>query len=265
VNRTVSLIILSLLFFKSYSQDTLPNFTIVERANKVTISWYNPYQSVVQLNVQRSFDSAKNFSTVFSPTSPQLPQNGYTETKMPTNQIYYRIFYVLEGGAYFFTKSRRSGSDARTEQARSAPLLKGNAAGLITVRVRDSFYANIPSARFRFFRDSLLQNTKDTLTPINDSLLVITRYSGPENFRPSLFIFSNRFGISINLPNATSRRYKVKFFEENGTSLFEIAHIKETQLIIDKSNFLHAGWFFFELYEDDRLKEKNRFYLSKDF
>lgn len=263
--RIVSLIILSLFFFKSYSQDTLPNFSVVERGNKVTISWYNPYQSVIQLNVQRSFDSAKNFTTVFSPTSPQLPQNGYTETKMPTNQIYYRIFYVLEGGAYFFTRSRRVGSDARADQARSTPLLKGNTTGLITVKVKDSFYANIPAGRFRFFRDSIIQHTRDTLTPINDSLLVIMPYNGPENFRPSLFIFSNRFGITINLPNATIRRYKVKFFEENGSALFEINHIKDTQLIIDKSNFLHAGWFFFELYEDDRLKEKNRFYLSKDF
>jgi hypothetical protein len=57
----------------------------------------------------------------------------------------------------------------------------------------------------------------------------------------------------------------VKFFEENGNPIFEIQHIREPQLILDKSNFLHAGWFFFELYEDEKLKEKSKFFLSKDF
>lgn len=264
MNRTVSLIILTLFFYTSYAQDTLPNFTVVERGNKVTISWYNPYSSIVQLNVQRSFDSARNFTTVFSPISPQLPQNGYTETKPPTNQVYYRIFYVQQGGAYFFTKSRRVGSDPRRDQA-AAAVLRGDAKGFITVNLRDSFYSKIPFTRFRHFRDSILNYTKDTLTPVNDSLLVIARYTGPENFRPSFYIYSNRYGIAITLPNAPARKYRVKFFEENGTPLFEIPNVKEPHLILDKSNFFHAGWFLFELYEDERLKEKNRFYLSKDF
>jgi len=34
---------------------------------------------------------------------------------------------------------------------------------------------------------------------------------------------------------------------------------------LDKANFLHAGWFRFELYENGQLKEKHRFYIPKDF
>jgi len=36
-------------------------------------------------------------------------------------------------------------------------------------------------------------------------------------------------------------------------------------LTLDKSNFIHAGWFKFELYEDGQLKEKNKLLIPKDF
>ena len=34
-----------------------------------------------------------------------------------------------------------------------------------------------------------------------------------------------------------------------GKSIFQIEQVKESDLIIDKSNFRKAGWIFFELYE----------------
>ena len=40
---------------------------------------------------------------------------------------------------------------------------------------------------------------------------------------------------------------------------------KETALTLDKTNFYHAGWFTFELYNDEKLVEKHKFYLAKDF
>src|ERR1041385_856348 len=81
---------------------------------KVRIEWKNPYgDSVVQLNVQRSWDSVKNFRTVFVPLSPELPQNGYVEESFGYPGFYYRVFYVLSDGSFFFTPGKRaiSGSD----------------------------------------------------------------------------------------------------------------------------------------------------------
>jgi hypothetical protein len=265
VNRITSLIILTLLLNQSFAQDTLPNFSLVERGNKVIVSWVNPYESVIQLNVQRSFDSSLNFRTIFSATSPQLPQNGYTDTKMPTNRTFYRIFYVLKGGSYFFTRSIRAGSDYKRDIQSTSVIATGGSTGIITIKVKESVFTKIPATKYRIFRDSVLQNTKDTLNAVNDSMVVILPYSGPDNYRPSIYIFSSRDGINISLPGVNSKKYHVKFFEENGNPIFEIQHIREPQLILDKSNFLHAGWFFFELYEDEKLKEKSKFFLSKDF
>ena len=60
------------------------------------------------------------------------------------------------------------------------------------------------------------------------------------------------------------KKYSIKFFEED-VPLFELKEIKEREFKIDKSNFYHAGWFRFELYEDDKLIEKHKFQLEKDF
>lgn len=264
MQRIISLIIITLFLNTSYAQDTLPNFTLVERGNKVIISWVNPFESVIQLNVQRSFDSLKNFRTIYSAPSPGLPQNGFSETKMPTNRVFYRIFYVLDGGSYFFTRSLKIGDDyTRAEVSNGSA--RGDASGFISVEKQQQIIRRLAVAQYKSFKDSILYNTRDTISVKNDSLVVIYPYAGADNYRPSIFVYAVRDGINISLPNVSTRRYSIRFFEENGAPLFNINHVKETPLLLDKSNFFKAGWFLFELYEEDKLKEKSKFYLSKDF
>ena len=264
MKRLLTLTLILTICNCSFAQDTLPNFTLKEIGNKVIVSWVNPYPNCVQLNVQRSYDSIRYFQTVYSALSPELPQNGYSELKMPTNRIFYRIFYVLEGGSYFFTKSQRVGGTFIAEKNTSIYNI-GATGKNIRVRIKDTLLTELTPARFRLFRDSILRKTRDTLVSLNDTLVQLSPYAGKEFYRQSTYVFTMRDGVSISLPAAVSRKYSVKFFEEDGSPLFTIGHVKDTQLILDKSNFLHAGWFLFELYEDDVLKEKNRFYLSKDF
>jgi hypothetical protein len=47
--------------------------------------------------------------------------------------------------------------------------------------------------------------------------------------------------------------------------LFEIKNIRQSGLTLDKTNFLRAGWFNFELYNEEKLVEKNKFYLAREF
>lgn len=269
MKRIAGLIILLLFGSGVYAQDTLPRFSIAERGGRVTISWVNPYETLVQLNVQRSFDSVR-FSTIYSATSPELPQNGFTDVKMPTNRIFYRIFYVMQGGKYFFTAPRRVGSNTDYSMSRdinpSLSNLAGNDKHIVTIQIKESLPRQIAAASFRAFRDSILKLTKDTLIAVNDSLVLLNPYVVREAFKTSLYVFLNRDGyVNVSLPQVNEHRYRIKFSEENGAFLFEINHMRESPLILDKSNFIHAGWFLFELYEDDKLKEKNKLYLPKDF
>jgi hypothetical protein len=79
-------------------------------------------------------------------------------------------------------------------------------------------------------------------------------------------VYTNREGyVFINLPDAEGKKYNIKFFDGDNSLLFEIKNVKEKALTLDKANFLHAGWFNFELYNDEKLIEKNKFYLPKAF
>jgi len=66
------------------------------------------------------------------------------------------------------------------------------------------------------------------------------------------------------LPDAGKKKYSIKFFEKDGTPLFEIKKVTESYLTLDKVNFIHSGLFNFEIYADGLLIEKHKFYIPKD-
>ncbi len=261
----------------AFGQDALPDFSITERNQRVVISWTNPFPNLSQLNVQRSYDSLRYFATIFSPETSSLPQNGYTDNVVPSGKVFYRIFYVQTGGDYHFTKSKRAGSvsvsAAQTDVESARDLTASKFANIdpadkriVSVKIKDATYKQLPAYLFKPFRDSILKQTKDTLIAINDTLVTLSPYVQKELWKASKYIFANSDGyISIALPKVEERKYTVKFFDDNGTPIFETGRVRESPLILDKATFIHAGWFSFELYEDDKLKEKNKFYLPKDF
>ncbi|MCE3282140.1 MAG: hypothetical protein K0Q66_877 [Chitinophagaceae bacterium] len=262
MKRTLFLsLALFLVSLFTYAQDTLPKFTVKDLGkNRIQVSWINPFETVVQLNVQRSFDSLRNFRTIFSPQSPSLPQNGFVDTKAPAGvKMYYRIYYVFSGGTYFFTAAKTAATGVEMPGVE----LSGQ---LITIRLRDAVIGQFNTEQYKRFRDSIMYQTKDTLYAVSPTEIVIRPYVGKEMWRASQYIFSGRDGfVNIKLPFANTKHYKVLFFEEDGTPLFEISKVKEPSLILDKANFIHSGWFLFDLYEDGVLKERNRFYVSRDF
>ena len=70
--------------------------------------------------------------------------------------------------------------------------------------------------------------------------------------------------VIIELPDAEIKRYSIKFFDEGDKPVFELTKLHEPYLTLEKVNFIHAGWYYYELYEKGKLLEKNKFYLPKD-
>jgi hypothetical protein len=137
---------------------------------------------------------------------------------------------------------------------------------VVFIRKGDSVVGQIPGGRLGAYRDSLLGHTKDTLVFIDGDTLLIKPFVPKEIYKISPYIFTARYGnIHISLPDAAGKHYKVKFFDENNKLLFELSEIKDPSLTLDKTNFQHSGWFRFELYEGDQLKEKNKFFIPKEF
>jgi hypothetical protein len=293
VTRIVLLLAFAAISFESVAQDTLPRFTLEDKGNgRIIISWRNPYPNLIQLAVQRSYDSLKRFSTVYSSTSPELPVNGFSDKIVPGLKPYYRIFYVMQGGAYYFTKSKRidaaivstgnnvgstgTAVDSRRDQMNeeSVDAMKAKKTDSIAyppdkkffIKIADSLYTTLITHEMLKFRDSILANTKDTLYQLTEDTILLGIYVPPYIQKTSEFVFTDKDGyVVIKLADTDKKRYDVLFMEEDETPVLELKAIKEPFLIIDKTNFYHGGWFKFELKENGRVKERNKVFLAKDF
>lgn len=134
------------------------------------------------------------------------------------------------------------------------------------IKRKDSVLFSITQKEFKKFRDSLITKTKDTMVFRNADTILIKPFIPKEVYKPSIYIFTEKDGnISIRLPDASHKNYSIKFFDDKMQPLFELGKVKDSSLLIDKANFLQSGWYRFELYEDGKIKEKNKFFIPKDF
>jgi hypothetical protein len=283
------------------SQNVLPDFTATTRGNgKTIISWTNAYPVVTQISIQRSFDSLRNYKTILTVPDPHVQQNGFVDSKAPTDFQYYRLFIVLDSGRYLFTKPKRATWDTSKVLTTTPPkkdennrivteklktdttTTKTDTTSKITVvtppklppppkvyyvKKGDSVIIQFTEPSLKGFRDSLLNKTKDTLVfKAGGDTLLIKAFVPKEVYKPSQYVFTGKDGnVTVLLPNVAEKKYELKFFEEDLTPLFELREVKESPLTIDKTNFVHGGWFRFELYENGQLKEKHKFFIPKEF
>lgn len=239
------------------AQDTLPNFSVRSAGNnRVIISWVNNYHMVKQISIQRSFDSLKNFKTILSVPDPMNKVNGYADTKAENDHMFYRLFVMLDGAMFVFSPTKRPSTEAPKTVAVVSPVSGDStisADSLAVLKKMDPFSVEVNRPGIRNI-DSMVNSNR------------INERNKPVIFIPSLFVYTARDGnVHLNLPDVDSKKYSVKFYDDKEQFLFEIKNLKERSLIVDKANFYHAGWFGFELYVDEKLKEKHRFYLEKEF
>lgn len=378
---SLSCITALLLSLPVFSQGLLPDFSVKELTRgKIQISWNNPYRNCVQLAIQRSTDSSKNFRTIFSSQSPELASNGYADNKpVPGVKNFYRIFYAMEGGAYFFTRAipvtaqlsayaqviaPAVANDPSKKTTETATTIRKDLTGIylkksllfqldktgykrfkdsintqtkdalrrlheqavewipakkevyfiyrdlqqiaeldaktyrkwkdsVKLKTKDTLFAAdanhillrpyaepskkhifiyrndsllqvLEIAQYRKFKDSVSTKTKDTLYATDDEHVEIRTFAPKYVWRPSEYVFTNTQGyVTILIPHVKQHKYQLIFFEEDGSELFRIKTVKEPELILDKADFIHSGWFYFELYEDEKLKEKNKFFLPR--
>ena len=136
----------------------------------------------------------------------------------------------------------------------------------VYIRKGDALLGQFSGPAVQAFRDSILRHSKDTLVFIDGDTLLVKPFVPKEVYKVSPFVFTGRYGnIHVTLPEAAKRHYAVKFFDENNKLLFQLSEIRDSSLILDKTDFHHSGWFHFELYDGDQLKEKNKFFIPKEF
>lgn len=229
------------------AQDTLPNFTVKNAGNnRIVIGWTNTFDSIYQISIQRSFDSLSGFKTILTVADPSSRQNGFVDTRANNGNMFYRLFILLGRGNYLFSKAQRPVWDT----VRAVTPAEKRIAD--SIRKVNPFYVKI---------DSLMG--KDSIASPNG----VNVKNRPNGFSPSIYVFTTKDGnVKISLPDDEKpKKYSIKFFDADQQLLFELKEVKAKTFRLDKTSFYHAGWFYFELYEDGKLLEKHKFYLEKEF
>lgn len=262
------------------AQDTLPRFSLINAGNnRIIIGWVNKFENVKQISIQRSFDSLTGFKSILTVADPASPQNGFLDAKAPNDHMFYRIYIMLDKGMYLFSDAKRPVRDTLKV---TRPHVAGQPDTVVTIVKENNPNPIVsnpivpdPVITGKINLPDSIERVKPLVIQLNgfpgsvDSVNVpspVTLKNKPNAFVPSIYVYTARDGyVSVKLPDEEKpKKYSIKFFEEDKL-LFELKEIKEKEFKLDKTNFYHAGWFRFELYEDGKLLEKHKFYLEKEF
>ncbi|MFY7839960.1 MAG: hypothetical protein ACOVP7_06770 [Lacibacter sp.] len=232
----------SFFFITSFvfaQNDTLPKFTAIKkRTGEIVLSWNSPYKNVSQINIQRSKDSLRSFSTIHSLSNPNVKSYSYIDKTAKNDSGYYRIFILFEGTNYIFTASRKLFIDTTKE---------------VVIVAETPVKQNKPVVTTPKEKEPVVKEEKPQPPP-------------KPVWVPSVYVFTGDDGNPvIRLPEAATKKYSIRFMKEDGTLLFTIPKITQVFLTLDKVNFMRSGWYHFELLEEGKLKEKNKFLITRDY
>lgn len=273
--RALLMLIFSALMITVSGQTTLPDFQVIQRNGVNIISWNNENKELTQLIIQRSADSLIGFRSIVSMPDPTSSTNGFVDKKSGSKLFFYRIFYVMPGSRYVFTESKKPKVEipppvvqpeikkppitvpAPAAATTNPPITKKAVQEIIkkqpdtAVSQLKLAYQQVGLSQYNWRTITILPKTENIL---NDDTFVL-----------SSIIFTNVEGnLIISLPDAPKNRFTLRVFREDKSLLFEMKHIRENQLLIDRSNFHNSGWFRYELKEGEKVREKNRFYIKPD-
>lgn len=259
------ILIIGGLLFCSYigrAQKTLPEITVTNINGNIVVSWKNEYtKPIATLNIQRSYDSLKNYTTIGSVLNPQNIENGYSDQNPPYNKMYYRLFIAFEGGTYIMTTPARpvkliqqvvvkteDGKDSIVQPVERYPWLSSQTIDSMGIIVPQPIKPNLPT------NPTVPTNPNIPIPPVKPLITY-----------PSKRIFTSRDNsVVIHLPDAANKKYIAKFYNDKEEKIFELTKLNEEYLIIEKVNFVRSGWYSFEIFENGELIEKNKFFVPKD-
>lgn len=217
--------------FSSKAQQILPGISVMNMNGNIIVSWKNEYKvPLANINIQRSYDSLRNYTTIGSVLNPQNRENGYSDATPPYNKMYYRLFIAFDGGKYLITTPVRPTKDTGAYAA---------------TQVKHPWQVDPNTDPNLIVPPSNNQNEN-----VNSSSKWV--YTALDN------------NVVLHLPDASVRKYSVVFSNDKGRKLFELQDLHDEFLIIEKVNFVKSGWYSFALFDGGKLIETNHFFIPKD-
>jgi hypothetical protein len=276
----LAIILILSISVKLSAQDTLPKISVKSINNQIVVSWKNNYGAkIININIQRSSDSLKNFTTIGTVLNPLSRENGFVDRNAINSNMFYRVFVAFEAGSYLFSTSHKpvisdlpkpvnKSIQKQPTETVQTPMetIPKQAIDTIQKQVIDTPKYQLITLQKHLTAPPVKETApvpvveKDLIPPRKFPKVII-----PSGFVPSKFIYTNKDNnLILNLPGADKVNFSIRFYDDNDKPIFVIKKIKEPFLIVEKVNFLHTGWFYYDLYDDDILLEKYKFYIGKD-
>jgi len=268
-------ILFTLLVFFSFvlfsaqtkAQDTLPNFSVLFVNNKIIVRWINNNIKINQVNIQRSSDVSTGFKTIAAIEQPSMNLFEFIDTKAINEFQSYRLYITEEGGNYQFTKSQKPELveyNVKTTFPKSNTILENKKIDSLIVKKSDEGTLNnvkVESNRIYFISNNPTRYAK---IAENISQIKLKLSNKADSSYPHVYSFVNQQGqFEIAQAFVKTKHVNFVFYKDDGTKLFVLNNVKENQFVLDKTNFLVSGWFYFEMFENDKLITKQKFYLPK--
>jgi hypothetical protein len=266
------LILICCTIARSFGQG-LPTFKAIDKNGTTIISWEKPSETLTLLVIQRSIDSLNGFKSIASMPDPNTPQNGYVDRGNKSLVHFYRIFYVSANGKYYFTNSKKAVIET-IQPTLNIPVKKDSISVPVKKQLPIAEKQTLQVVNFidtaevitkKKLIESVLTLKADTIDT-RSNIKIITEKIGPvNNLSPNPFLFVNKENnLMLVLPQTNKRKFNLQVWKENGQTIFHMKNIRESQLLIDKSNFIFSGWFKYEISEGERVKEKGKFFINAD-
>lgn len=246
---------------KLSGQATLPDFTLKNTNGKIGIFWLNDYKRQVKgISVQRSYDSTKNFFSIASILNPQNSINGFIDSLLPYNKMYYRLFIGFDTGVYIITKSKRPEVNTAIDYTRLIQEI--STIHEKNIRLQEEklrLQKELAAALAAKNKKPKTAKTVKKVEPTEVSEEIISQVIS----YPSKRIFTDKDNnVVTKLFNVKANNYVIRFLTEDYKLIFEIKNPPDDYFVIEKVNFRHGGWYQFEIYRNDYLLEENKFYIS---
>jgi hypothetical protein len=201
----------------------LPAMQIVTEQAKNILSWTSQYDGIKSIAIQRSADSVRNFVTIGVLATPKKGIQTYTDLRPLIGKNSYRLSILFAGDVVWFSNTYKVIMDSEVIAKSIEEVIKPDTAIAIS-------------------------------TPVN-----VPAVSQPTDFyfTPSVRIYTNPYSghININLEDALSKKYSIRFFDPAKNEILRVSRIIKTTLILDKNNFNAKGTYSFQLFDGSIIHE----------
>lgn len=245
------------------AQETLPRISAKNFGGRIIISWKNEYTAPLStINIQRSFDSLRNYSTIGSVLNPANRENGFADASAPYGRMYYRVFIGFENGSFVYSTPVRAEPDENTKpyggltynwqySSPSLPIEMTPSKDPSNIRIAGKDTGSVSSGRI---------SAANTVKPDNSTAAPIEEKKNLINY----ISLNQDQNITLFLPGAAEKQYSIIFYDESGKKIFQLNRLREELLIVEKVNFIHSGWFNYEVFESGQLMTRDKVFIPKD-